>query len=91
MNQSVLFPDLQYWDYAHRRICFVAQAQGVNIKCYISATKLHQLHGTTEPTSVDEAAAMLAIFDAVRFDAEDIAEELIAAEAFDDFGAVTLG
>ncbi|HCE50798.1 MAG TPA: DUF1488 domain-containing protein, partial [Shewanella baltica] len=37
MNQSILFPDLQYWDDAQGQICFMAQSQGMNIKCYISA------------------------------------------------------
>lgn len=96
MNQSILFPDLQYWDDNNKQICFIAQLQGMNIKCYISADKLAKLSGlggndfSPQPSS-DEAAAMLALFDAVRFDAEEMAEELIAAEEFDEFGAVHLG
>ncbi|MCU7996053.1 DUF1488 domain-containing protein [Shewanella glacialipiscicola] len=91
MNQSILFPDLQYWDDAQRQICFMAQLQGMNIKCYISANKLAELNDFSEQPSSGEAAAMLALFDAVRFDAEEMAEDLIAAEDFDEFGAVHLG
>jgi len=91
MNQSILFPDLQYWDYAQGQICFMAQSQGMNIKCYISAAKLRELNDFSEQPSTDEAAAMLALFDAVRFDAEEMAEDLIEAEEFDEFGAVRLG
>ncbi|GIU04053.1 DUF1488 domain-containing protein [Shewanella morhuae] len=90
MNQSILFPDLQYWDDAQGQICFIAQSQGMNIKCYISSNKLAELNDFSEQPS-SEAAAMLALFDAVRFDAEEIAEDLIAAEDFDEFGAVHLG
>ncbi|MCH1931739.1 DUF1488 domain-containing protein [Shewanella sp. A25] len=91
MNQSILFPDLQYWDDNNKQICFIAQLQGMNIKCYISAEKLAQLNDFSPQPSSDEAAAMLALFDAVRFDAEEMAEELIEAEEFDEFGAVHLG
>ncbi len=96
MNQSILFPELQYWDEENKRICFIAQLQGMNIKCYITAEKLVKLSDSglndfsPQPNS-DEAAAMLALFDAVRFDAEEMAEELIEAEDFDEFGAVHLG
>lgn len=91
MNQSILFPDLQHWDDTQKRICFIAQQQGMNIKCYISAAKLRQLNDFSKQPSVDEAAAMLALFDAVRFDAEEMAENLIEAEEFDELGAVHLG
>lgn len=91
MNQSILFPDLQYWDDVHKRVCFIAQSQGMNIKCYISANKLAELNDFSKQPSTDEAAAMLTLFDAVRFDAEEMAEELIEAEEFDEFGAVRLG
>ncbi|MGL5360184.1 MAG: DUF1488 domain-containing protein [Shewanella sp.] len=91
MNQSILFPDLQYWDDTQKRVCFIAQSQGMNIKCYISANTLAELNDFSAQPSTDEAAAMLALFDAVRFDAEELAEALIEAEAFDEFGAVHLG
>lgn len=91
MNQSILFPDLQYWDDVHKRVCFIAQSQGMNIKCYISANKLAELNDFSKQPSSDEAAAMLTLFDTVRFDAEEMAEELIEAEEFDEFGAVHLG
>ncbi|WP_372931666.1 DUF1488 domain-containing protein [Shewanella putrefaciens] len=91
MNQSILFPDLQYWDDVHKRVCFIAQSQGMNIKCYISANKLAELNDFSKQPSTDEAVAILALFDAVRFDAEEMAEELIEAEEFDEFGAVHLG
>lgn len=91
MNQSIIFPDLQHWDGTQKRICFIAQQQGMNIKCYISAAKLRELNDFSQQPSGDEAAAMLALFDAVRFDAEDMAEELIAAEEFDELGTVHLG
>jgi hypothetical protein len=91
MNQSILFPDLQYWDDAQGQIYFMAQSQGMNIKCYISAAKLRELNDFSEQPSTDEAATMLALFDAVRFDAEEMAEDLIEAEEFDEFGAVRLG
>lgn len=90
MNQSIIFPDLQHWDGTQKRICFIAQQQGMNIKCYISAAKLRELNDFSKQPSVDDAATMLALFDAVRFDAEEMAEALIEAEAFDELGAVHL-
>ena len=62
----------------------------MNIKCYISAAKLRELNDFSEQPSTDEAAAMLALFDAVRFDAEEMAKT-IEAEEFDEFGAVRSG
>lgn len=91
MNQSILFPDLQYWDETQKQICFIAQLEGVNIKCYISAAKLAELNTFSKQPRVDESSAMLALFNALRFDVEDIAEALIEAEEFDELGAVHLG
>ncbi|MGL4613801.1 MAG: DUF1488 domain-containing protein [Shewanella sp.] len=91
MNQSILFPDLQHWDENQKHICFIAQQQGMNIKCYISAAKLRQLNDFSKQPTIDDAATMLVLFDAVRFDAEEMAEALIEAEAFDELGAVQLG
>ena len=87
MNQSILFPDLQHWDDTRQSVQFVAQAQGMNIHCYISSAKLAELSGA----AIQNEGEAMAAFDELRFDLEDSAEALIEAEAFDEHGAIQLG
>ena len=90
MNQSILFPDLQQWNSESQSMVFVAQSQGMNICCYISAIKLSKLAGLEVSSITNEQQAVL-IFEQCRFDIEDLAEELIEAEDFDELGHIQLG
>ncbi|MFS1436833.1 DUF1488 domain-containing protein [Shewanella sp. 10N.286.48.A6] len=92
MNQSVIFTDLVEWNTQQQTMLFSAQVQGMNINCIVSKEKLLQLI-SSEQTAAEQpmlAEQALAIFERVRFDLEDIAEEMIEAEEFDPQGNITI-
>ncbi|PMG30904.1 hypothetical protein BCU94_10650 [Shewanella sp. 10N.286.52.C2] len=92
MNQSVIFTDLVEWNTQQQTMLFSAQVQGMNINCIVSKEKLLQLI-SSEQTAAEQpmqAELALAIFERVRFDLEDIAEEMIEAEEFDPQGNITI-
>ncbi len=87
MNQSILFPDSQRWDDANQRIVFPAQQNGALIECSISCDELEKISGYTIKTG--EQA--LAVFNDCRFDLEELAEQLIDDELFNDDGKIVIG
>ncbi|MGR5237357.1 DUF1488 domain-containing protein [Vibrio alfacsensis] len=86
MNQSILFPDMQSWDETSQSVNFAAQQAGALIECYITKQKLEKLMGSVIKT---EQAAIEAFVD-YRFDIEEMAEELIEDEAFDEEGHIII-
>lgn len=86
MNQSILFPDMQSWDEASQSVNFAAQQSGALIECYVTKQKLEKLSGSAIG---DEQAAIEALVD-FRFDLEEIAEELIEDEAFNEEGHIII-
>ncbi|PJC85169.1 DUF1488 domain-containing protein [Vibrio sp. HA2012] len=78
MNQSILFPDVQDWNDDLQAITFPAQQSGALIECVITLDKLSQL-AETEVSAGEEA---LQQFKLLRFDIEELAEELIENEEF---------
>ena len=86
MNQSILFPDMQSWDAASQSINFAAQRAGALIECYVTKQKLEKLSGLIIS---NEQAAIEAFVDN-RFDLEEIAEELIEDEAFNEEGHIII-
>ncbi|EDP57714.1 DUF1488 domain-containing protein [Vibrio sp. AND4] len=86
MNQSILFPDMQSWDQVSQSINFAAQQAGALIECYVTKQKLEKLSGSQIET---EQAAIDAFID-FRFDLEEIAEELIEDEAFNEEGHIII-
>ncbi|BBL90336.1 DUF1488 domain-containing protein [Vibrio rotiferianus] len=86
MNQSILFPDMQSWDEVSQSVNFAAQQSGALIECYVTKQKLEKLSGSAIG---DEQAAIEAFVD-FRFDLEEIAEELIEDEAFNEEGHIII-
>ncbi|MGO2510193.1 MAG: DUF1488 domain-containing protein [Vibrio hibernica] len=86
MNQNILFPDIQTWQSDRQAVVFPAQQAGQLIECVISIDKLAKMIGyEVSPEQV------LKVFDALRFDLEDLAEEAIEEESFNLAGEVELG
>ncbi|MEZ8880583.1 DUF1488 domain-containing protein [Vibrio lentus] len=79
MNQSILFPDIQNWDEEKQSIIFPAQQSGALIECVMSIEELSRLAGK----DIEEGDQALVIFSELRFDIEELAEELIEEEEYD--------
>ena len=86
MNQSILFPDMQSWDEASQSVNFAAQQSGALIECYVTKQKLEKLGGSL----IETEQAAIKVFTDYRFDLEEIAEELIEDEAFDEEGRIII-
>ncbi|WP_039987195.1 DUF1488 family protein [Vibrio owensii] len=86
MNQSILFPDMQSWDEASQSVNFAAQQSGALIECYVRKQKLEKLSGSL----IETEQAAIKVFTDYRFDLEEIAEELIEDEAFDEEGHIII-
>ncbi|WP_404970241.1 DUF1488 domain-containing protein [Vibrio campbellii] len=86
MNQSILFPDMQSWDEASQSINFAAQQAGALIECYVTKQKLEKLSDSL----IETEQAAIKVFTDYRFDLEEIAEELIEDEAFDEEGHIII-
>ncbi len=87
MNQSILFPDLQSWEVSTQSVHFPAQQSGALIQCYVTKHKLEKLCGS----ELDTEQAVISAFVDCRFDLEEIAEELIEDEAFNEEGHIVIG
>ncbi|EKC5523765.1 TPA: DUF1488 domain-containing protein [Vibrio parahaemolyticus] len=87
MNQSILFPDMQLWDEVSQSVNFAAQQSGALIECFVTKQKLEKLSGS----ELDTEQAVIAAFIDYRFDLEEIAEELIEDEAFNEEGHIIIG
>ncbi|CDS93757.1 DUF1488 domain-containing protein [Vibrio crassostreae] len=79
MNQSILFPDIQDWNEENQTITFPAQQSGALIECVMSIEELSRLAGR----DIEEGDQALVIFSELRFDIEELAEELIEEEEYD--------
>ncbi len=86
MNQSILFPDMQSWDEPSQSVRFPAQQSGALIECYVTKQKLVKMSGS----DIKSEQQALEAFVACRFDLEDIAEELIEDEAFNEEGHIVI-
>ncbi|MCE0556565.1 MULTISPECIES: DUF1488 domain-containing protein [unclassified Motilimonas] len=86
MNQSIQFPDQQQWHQAKGMVVFPALNGGQLIQCHVSLNFLTQ-HGELADSS---SASVLALFEQLRFDLEELAEEKIANEDFDTNGDINL-
>jgi len=84
MNQSILFLDIQVWNPELEAVVFPAQQSGALIECLVSMQELQKISGV-DINSEEEA---LAAFADVRFDLEELAEELIEDEAFNQSGQI---
>jgi len=89
MNQAILFSDNEQYQPQQQAVTFQAQCQGALITCYISVAHLYQLNEQTPPSHSSETAVM-ALFEAARFDIEDLAEMMIQQQCIDQAGQVDL-
>ncbi len=87
MNQSILFPDTQHWDEENKRVVFFAQQSGSLIECCISSDELEIISGY----AIKNGEQALAVFDDCRFDMEELAEQLIEDELFNEDGKIVIG
>ncbi|MGF1742599.1 DUF1488 domain-containing protein [Vibrio profundum] len=87
MNQSVLFPDRQHWDEKRQVVSFPVQASGLLIECFVSKGYLETSVGDE---LLQERQIMLA-FENLRFDLEELVEQLLEEEAFNEEGHLVIG
>ncbi|GMM91050.1 DUF1488 domain-containing protein [Vibrio fortis] len=85
MNQSILFPDIQTWDAENQCVVFPAQQSGALIECTITLEELGKLAGreVTNEQAIE-------VFSELRFDLEELAEELIEEEEFNSSGQIEI-
>lgn len=86
MNQSILFPDIQSWDEASQSIHFPAQQSGALIECYVTKQQLSKMSGL----DIEDEQKAVEAFLVLRFDLEEMAEELIEDEAFNEEGHIVI-
>ena len=86
MNQSILFPDIQDWDEESQSIVFPAQQSGALLECVVSIEELSRLAGK----DIEEGEQALAVFSELRFDIEELAEELIEEEEYDSSNRIQI-
>ena len=87
MNQSIIFSDNEQYIITLQQVEFQAQNNGVLISCVISLSYLQKLNEITNITSeqaINIETMALTLFDNVRFDIEDLAEEMINQHAFSE-------
>lgn len=65
---------------------FVGQQSGNLIECLVSADYLENL----SQLQIDDEVMALKVFSEYRFDLEDLAEELIEAEEFNQLGQIEI-
>ncbi|MDN3608580.1 DUF1488 domain-containing protein [Vibrio ostreicida] len=82
MNQAILFADIQTWDEKRQSIRFPAQQSGGLVECFVSTLELEKLAGQ----KINTPQQALDLFSHHRFEIEELAEELIEAEAFNEQG-----
>ncbi|EGQ9768214.1 DUF1488 domain-containing protein [Vibrio alginolyticus] len=87
MNQSILFPDIQSWDEVSQSVNFSAQQSGALIECFVTKQKLEKLSGSL----IETEQAAIKVFTDYKFDLEEMAEELIEDEAFNEEGHIIIG
>jgi hypothetical protein len=86
MNQSVIFPDIQSWCNDTQKVCFPAQHSGHLIECFISLSALKKISGKL---TIDSSNA-LEVFVQYRFDIEEMAENEIENDHYDEQGYIEI-
>ena len=90
MNQAILFSDNERYNSALQQVEFEAQCQGALITCVISVDNLFQLNDEKFKAQDTSETEILSLFESTRFDIEDIAEQMINDQAFNEDGKVYL-
>lgn len=84
MNQAIHFPERQHWDQALQGVCFPAMVNGLQIPCIVTLAQLVVLGKALSESDP------LTIFNALRWDLEDLAEQRIRDEDYDASGRIWL-
>ena len=90
MNQAILFSDNERYNSPLQQVEFEAQCQGALITCIISVDNLFQLNDKSAELQDTSDTEVLRLFESSRFDIEDIAEQMINDQAFNEDGKVYL-
>ncbi|WP_413691890.1 DUF1488 domain-containing protein [Psychromonas sp. KJ10-2] len=90
MNQSIIFSDNEYYNSDLQQVEFQAQCQGRLIQCVISWIALSSLDQQNDSDAQANEKSALTRFDDARFDIEDLAEELINQQDFNEDGKIYL-
>lgn len=90
MNQAILFSDNERYNSALKQVEFEAQCQGALITCIISVDNLFQLNDKSAESQDTSETEILDLFESSRFDIEDIAEQMINDQRFNEDGKVYL-
>ncbi|GAD81141.1 DUF1488 domain-containing protein [Vibrio ezurae] len=86
MNQSIIFTDQQSWNANNKTVTFIGQQAGNLIECVVSVSYLQNL----SQLPIEDENVALQVFSEYRFDLEDLAEELIEAEEFNQLGQIEI-
>lgn len=86
MNQSILFNDEPRWSEDKKAVIFVGQQSGHLIECIVSASYLEKL----SQLPINDKDAAFKVFLEYRFDLEELAEELIDGEEFNQLGQIEI-
>ncbi|ALB56425.1 DUF1488 domain-containing protein [Cronobacter universalis] len=84
MNQAIQFPDREQWDEQRQAVCFPALVNGLVLTCAIPQSVLVARFSGKSPED------WIAAFRQHRWDLEEEAEQLIAAQEEDNQGWVWL-
>lgn len=85
MNQAILFPDLERWQVSLAAVTFPAMVGGFQVTCAIRLVDLRRL---ANQAGLDTQSAPLVLFNALRWQLEEAAEQAIAREDYDAQGWV---
>ena len=90
MNQAILFSDNERYNPTLLQVEFEAQCQGALITCIISVDNLFQLNDKNLKSQDTSETEILNSFESSRFDIEELAEQMINDQAFNEDGQVYL-
>ncbi|OON35527.1 hypothetical protein BTJ39_23035 [Izhakiella australiensis] len=82
MNQSIEFPEREWWNAEYQAVCFIALVNGFQVTCAISSAALSVRYGRD--------ASPLTTFQQHRWDLEDEASDAIRDGSEDAQGWVWL-
>ncbi|EKS7794976.1 DUF1488 domain-containing protein [Edwardsiella piscicida] len=86
MNQSILFPELEQWQASSSTITFPAMVNGFQVTCAIRWRDLQVLAARMGAGEAHQVP--LTLFQTLRWQLEEYAEQEIIDEAYDDQGWV---
>lgn len=80
MNQAIQFIDRVEFDEQTQLLTFYAQVSGLMVECIVN----------TQSLSISDMAAAKQYFETLRFDYEDLAEQLIDDEEYNSAGQIEI-